>query len=626
MAHDDLSLSIGLNEIASLSGHNMDSETRRKTGLSRIPKINFSFRHKASPARTASPEGDSGDRNGIGSVKSAPNSKRGSPVSRSKSLRLPRSNYIAKCHSSSAVASMGRQEEEEEELGGGKRGLQRDSRVSHLKPRARANTGTISNPGSRSSSPAGLRMTPQSLTDSSSSSTELQFEANGGITEAPSPHFHRRSQSFHSSARQRTQARASNLSVRDRGVVRPSSAGRSKTPTSSSRYGSHKTATSSSEPRNMPITRTNSVGQIVKESSNSRSSTPPRRVYRTDSSGSLSSTSRRSKGKRPSSVIVTDNTADLNKLAQEIAGSFVMSETSEPEMKSVSRVSSETSQVRRRSGTFTRIPTVRGVKSPTDRGSSSSPTEKDPKSYEQPTVSSRAKLLHGRRSLDQDSSQRPNSARAYYSYQQTPPHETTQATARGEEETLRSQPSAEKLPADETDFGVRAAVAAVSKRTRSSTPSSSGRGSPVPKEDKVSLKQGSRTSPTGEGGSGSGQVPMVTVSRVTGLPPRTPYRVARTRASTLAGSELAMGINELQGSVLLEADDYRRISNDVRGLKTALLRLKRELQGDVSLCVRERWRGREGGREGGEKGGKERDHLLTSLQRTLMNNSNNLIR
>ena len=43
-----------------------------------------------------------------------------------------------------------------------------------------------------------------------------------------------------------------------------------------------------------------------------------------------------------------------------------------------------------------------------------------------------------------------------------------------------------------------------------------------------------------------------------------------------------VGINELEGSVLLEADDYRRISNDVKSLKTALLKLKRELQADVS--------------------------------------------
>ena len=42
-------------------------------------------------------------------------------------------------------------------------------------------------------------------------------------------------------------------------------------------------------------------------------------------------------------------------------------------------------------------------------------------------------------------------------------------------------------------------------------------------------------------------------------------------------------MNELEGSVLLEADDYRRLLNEVKALKTALLRLKREIQEDVSL-------------------------------------------
>jgi len=55
-------------------------------------------------------------------------------------------------------------------------------------------------------------------------------------------------------------------------------------------------------------------------------------------------------------------------------------------------------------------------------------------------------------------------------------------------------------------------------------------------------------------------------------------RVARTKAAP--SSELA-GMNELEGSVLLEADDYRKLFNEVKALKTALLRLKRELQDDV---------------------------------------------
>lgn len=43
-----------------------------------------------------------------------------------------------------------------------------------------------------------------------------------------------------------------------------------------------------------------------------------------------------------------------------------------------------------------------------------------------------------------------------------------------------------------------------------------------------------------------------------------------------------VGINELEGSVLLEADDYLRVCHDVKALKTVLLRLKREIQTDVS--------------------------------------------
>ena len=59
------------------------------------------------------------------------------------------------------------------------------------------------------------------------------------------------------------------------------------------------------------------------------------------------------------------------------------------------------------------------------------------------------------------------------------------------------------------------------------------------------------------------------------------HRASRTKASP---TSTPVGINELEGSVLLEADDYRRISNDVKSLKTALLKLKRELQADVSNC------------------------------------------
>lgn len=43
-----------------------------------------------------------------------------------------------------------------------------------------------------------------------------------------------------------------------------------------------------------------------------------------------------------------------------------------------------------------------------------------------------------------------------------------------------------------------------------------------------------------------------------------------------------MGLNELEGAVLIDAEDYRRMVQEVKTLKTMLLRLKRELSTDVS--------------------------------------------
>ena len=43
------------------------------------------------------------------------------------------------------------------------------------------------------------------------------------------------------------------------------------------------------------------------------------------------------------------------------------------------------------------------------------------------------------------------------------------------------------------------------------------------------------------------------------------------------------GINELEGAVLMDSDEYLKISHEVKALKTAILKLKRELQnGEVS--------------------------------------------
>ena len=45
------------------------------------------------------------------------------------------------------------------------------------------------------------------------------------------------------------------------------------------------------------------------------------------------------------------------------------------------------------------------------------------------------------------------------------------------------------------------------------------------------------------------------------------------------------GINELEGAVLMGADEYLKISHEVKALKTAMLKLKRELQTDLQVSL-----------------------------------------
>ena len=302
-------------------------------------------------------------------------------------------------------------------------------------------------------------------------------------------------------------------------------------------------------------------------------------MRRTDSGDSASSckssSSSRQSGRRPSSAYMGEGTADLNKLAREISGSYLAS-GSECGITGDSATESQVSRsTTKRSKTPTsRIPMIRRPNSPCDRGSTPSPTHKtvlnptpsattnavvNARSYEQPTASSQARLaakMAKQSSLEKD---RPCSAQANHQsgHQQSEFYRPRSVTGVNRDDVeLRSQKSKERRP---------------------STPSSE-RTTPCqkPENTKQPLNGRSRASPT------PGDTP-----RNTGLPPRTPYRVlARARASTLAGS--GVGINELEGSVLLEADDYRRISNEVKALKTSLLKLKRELQGDVSqlkTCV-----------------------------------------
>ena len=43
-----------------------------------------------------------------------------------------------------------------------------------------------------------------------------------------------------------------------------------------------------------------------------------------------------------------------------------------------------------------------------------------------------------------------------------------------------------------------------------------------------------------------------------------------------------LNLEEIEGAVSIEADEYRRMAQEVKALKTVLLKLKRELQADVS--------------------------------------------
>ena len=209
-------------------------------------------------------------------------------------------------------------------------------------------------------------------------------------------------------------------------MLRPSSAGRSKTPTGTSRIMAPPPSSgqNASSHRYSSHARTNSVGQVAEKTPNGATPLSQQKVpvRRTDSSGytSGSSGTRRgsngSRGRRPSSVVVADGMADLNKLAKEISSSFSpsgMADTTsvEVETKSTSKLQ-----------TFTRIPTTKRVKSPPhDRNTTPSPIERSAltsssKSYEPPSVSSSSRTRYmtpkmRSLSIEKMNAIRPNSAR-----------------------------------------------------------------------------------------------------------------------------------------------------------------------------------------------------------------------
>ena len=164
MAHTDGY--IGLNGIATLHENKIMDSGEKKSGLSRIPKLQFSFRrnhHAVSPndRQTVTNHVLTPD-DKLTVSKSAPNSNESSPtLGRSKSLRLPRSTYMAKSRSSSALdRDKERQSWRQQQAGAYQDSSAHpsqettvSSQSSYLKPRGFSRSGSSSSPSSRHSSP-----------------------------------------------------------------------------------------------------------------------------------------------------------------------------------------------------------------------------------------------------------------------------------------------------------------------------------------------------------------------------------------------------------------------------------------------------------------------------------------
>ena len=153
------------------------------------------------------------------------------------------------------------------------------------------------------------------------------------------------------------------------------------------------------------------------------------------------------------------------------------------------------------------------------------------------------------------STSRPGSAKAYYNVQITP------------------HPDDQERPRSSTSIADGTAPSETRRASNDSSPSS-GRNTPV------ELRTSAEVDGVTVNASGmEDKTPKGTAE----VPPRTPYRVPKVMTAFTVGGNEHMGLNDLEGSVLLEAEDYRRIAQEVKALKTTLLRFKRELQNEVGV-------------------------------------------
>ena len=466
----------------------------------------------------------------------------GSNLKRSKSLRTPRP--IVRSTFIPSTATLDPSDPE--------------SQVSHLQQPATLSRGVAtSNPGSRASSPYVAQTDDARIT----TVVSPMAETTGG-----------RQRSTSISARQVAHTRSRSVVMRAEkgGLSNQVVLGRSKTPTSMTRISNQQ-----------KLKRTNSVENAL--AADSPMATHPTKtpvkspVTRTESSGSAngrvtSPLSRNDdpKGSKVSRVLVMgEGTADLNKLASEFSKSL-SGEQEEVDGTSMSKSGSLTSSVGGASDSSPLSPSSSHTHLPTSHTSRSSlpaPRSIGPaKSLE--TSASKSRLaVPGLKGTPPNGggggapTSRPGSAKAYYSVQITS-HVDDQERPRSVTATIVPAPMGERRASDD------------------SSPSS-GRNTPLERRASAELD-----------GSVKSSTSIDETLKASCETPRTPYRVPKVRTAFTVGGNEQMGLNDLEGSVLLEAEDYRRIAQEVKALKTTLLRFKRELQNEVCygggwgcLCV-----------------------------------------
>lgn len=545
-------------------------------GNTRIPKLTFGFTRKSQKTPGTLSEGNSPRNNNDGGVAqqqqqqsrsvtptgthSAPGSNNTSPnLSRSRSLRVPRTMAAKRAYSNSALL-------EEEQEGTppspsqqGFKSRSNSSLVDRNRDAGGEERGFI-RPRSKTIGPgAGRRVDPTKRNSRSMSPSQV-LDSQGGAPEQDSleetpPPFRRQAKSFSAGKKNLTNG-TSGIASPTLSIARANSMRRSKTPTSLTSSVRSRYAQDAGDRGvgKQSLVRTGSTGRLAKHSTQLQQESTDKVILRRSSVRRDSLGSGRTK--RPSSTYIPS----------EDAGIFDSPTTTT----TVAAATKGQQEVRRSGGRNNSLAV--GGKGGTGTRSHSSLGHSSARSPSPPTSSSSSTGLSSHRSATTLSS----------STEAPPPDSTPSSSSRAAKflssksrsssiESQQQQPSSRPSSATSNYQILRRGSGGrqSSSGGGGSTPSGSGRNTPV---------QQHRNSAGGKDVTDGGTVSTSRLGALgVGLPPRTPYRVARTKA--VPSSELT-GMNELEGSVLLEADDYRRVLNEVKALKTALLRLKREIQED----------------------------------------------